>query len=81
MQMAIADAKAYSDLIVTTGPKTAWGLAQVEDAVNVCAWVRDHSDYGMMIGAEEYYGRKVGRLYQGSKLIGQVHYNGRIELK
>ena len=67
-------------LIVTLNGKNAVSVQSVDEAVVVAAKFRDEYDYGFGMGATKYYNLKVGRILQGVKQIGRVHYNGRVEL-
>jgi hypothetical protein len=68
-------------MIVTLKGKQAVGVESIEDAIKACANFRDTSDYGFGIGAEKYYSARAGRIFVGTKQIGRVHYNGRVEMK
>jgi hypothetical protein len=71
---------AHQDLLVTTKGRNAIAITNLDEAVSVCANFRNTADYGFAIGANDYYGYKTGRVFNGKKQIAQIHYNGRIEL-
>ena len=68
------------EMIVTTKGKNATAVANLDEAIAVCANFRDTADYGFTIGAEKYYGYRTGRVMVGKKQIARVHYNGRVEM-
>ena len=70
-----------SPMFVTLKGKHAVEVVSLEQAVLICANYRDTADYGFMIGAEQYYRGKAGRVMQGDRKIAQIHYNGRVEVE
>lgn len=67
-------------LIVTLNGKNAVSVQSADEAVSVAAKFRDEYDYGFGMGSTKYYNLKVGRILRGTKQIGRVHYNGRLEM-
>lgn len=69
-----------SAMLVTLNGKNAVGVDSLEQAVAEVAKFRNRYDYGFGMGSTKYYNLNVGRIFAGSKRIGRVHYNGRVEM-
>lgn len=65
-------------MIVTLKGKQAIEVQTFAEASKVVQHFRDTADYGFAIGGDQYSRWQVGRIFEGSKQIAHVSYNGRI---